>query len=430
LKKIISSLILAGLFTYIGLLGWRAHKAQMHIQHMKYDYAELNKINYGLLNLQMWKLKAFAIFHEHISTFKIGPSALKEAERELEKYLNTVYDKYIVTGDLFTKVFEEAEKNPKMNKIFLKLIKDNLKTQIEGLNLKGYIPSMASNLAKELKKNEPRFQSIMQSELSRLVNYQDKYTYVDPRIDIFKGYGCQDIICTNNKLKAEISLLENKQHKDIISLGIWILLFLTLAGVFYKLIAFNGYITALSGLSIILLLIGISLPMIDIDARINSADFNLFERDISFEEQVVFYQSKSILDVTKNLLDSRGIDLKTVGIMILCFSVLFPALKLILGFLFVNITKLQSNSLVKGMIFYLGKWSMADVFVVALFMSYIGFHGLFGAQLDALERNKGGFAIETVNRTALAPGILFFSAYCILSIVIGILINRNVQSEK
>lgn len=38
---------------------------------------------------------------------------------------------------------------------------------------------------------------------------------------------------------------------------------------------------------------------------------------------------------------------------------------------------------------------MADVFVVALFMAYIGFHGLADAQLDAIESNKTGFAVET-----------------------------------
>ena len=77
------------------------------------------------------------------------------------------------------------------------------------------------------------------------------------------------------------------------------------------------------------------------------------------------------------------------------------------------------------MIFYLGKWSMADVFVVALFMTYIGFYGLFNAQLQQLEQNKGGFAIETVNYTHLAPGALFFTAYCIMSIVLGIVIGRS-----
>jgi hypothetical protein len=286
---------------------------------------------------------------------------------------------------------------------------------------------MAKQLAQELKKNEPRFQDIMQSELTKLINYTDKYSFIDPRLDKFTNYECRDLLCTNNRIKTKIASLESEQQKSIFNIAFGTLIFLFIAGAFYKWITSSWYISFLSGLSILLLLMGISLPMIDIDARINSVDFNLFEQDISFEEQVVFYQSKSILDVTQNLLESKGLDLKIVGIMILCFSVIFPALKLILGFFFVNFNNLRNNSLVKGLIFYLGKWSMADVFVVALFMSYIGFHGLFGNQLEALERNKGGFAIETVNYTSLAPGIIFFSSYCILSIVLGILIYKDYE---
>ena len=68
---------------------------------------------------------------------------------------------------------------------------------------------------------------------------------------------------------------------------------------------------------------------------------------------------------------------------------------------------------------------MADVFVVALFMSYIGFHGLLTSQLGGIARNETGFAIETLNYSRLAPGAFFFTSYCILSIIIGIIINRQ-----
>ena len=118
--------------------------------------------------------------------------------------------------------------------------------------------------------------------------------------------------------------------------------------------------------SVLLLGLGISLPMIVIDARLNSFVFNLFEQDLSFAEQVVFFQSKSILDVTQNLIESRGYDLKLVGIMILCFSVIFPLIKLILGGLFLNYPALQQSRFARNTIFYLGKWSMADLWWLCL----------------------------------------------------------------
>ena len=167
--------------------------------------------------------------------------------------------------------------------------------------------------------------------------------------------------------------------------------------------------------------------MIEIDARMNSFVFNLFDKDISFGEQSVLFQSKSILGVTKTLLESRGIDLKIVGYMVLCFSVVFPMIKLILSAFYLGSARLQKSKLIKNIIFYLGKWSMADVFVVALFMAYIGFFGLVDSQLGAIEQNKGGFAVETVNYTHLGPGALFFTAYCVLSIILGTVISKRVD---
>jgi DNA-binding ferritin-like protein (Dps family) len=423
-KKYSIIVIVAGLFIYAFFLSFKIYNVQKQIQIHKYDFAEMNKVNYGLFNLQLWKIKAFNVFDRHIQEFDISPNAYKEAEKELNKYLTNVYYKYIDSGSIFNQIFEDAEKNKSINKVLLKLLKDNLKTQISQLNIKEYLPSMAHNLAIELKNNQPRFRKIMQSELVKLMNYDDKYSYKDPRIELFKSYGCNDITCTNKKLNQKLQDLKAFQMNDLYTLGFSLIFTCFLLGVCYNILGFKIYTSGLTIISIILLLLGVSLPMIDLDARINSVVFNLYETDLSFDEQVIFYQSKSILDVTRSLIESKGVDLKIVGFLIFCFSILFPFIKLILGLLVIINKKIRNNNFCKNLIFYLGKWSMADVFVVALFMSYIGFYGLFGAQLQGLERNKGGFAIETVNYTSLSIGIIFFTAYCLLSIILGIVIQN------
>jgi Paraquat-inducible protein A len=412
------------------LKAFEISKAQKAIDEMKYEYAELNKINYGLFNMQAWKYKAFDVFSGHIEKFNVSPSAYKEAEAELRKYLYSVYDKYIATGELFNKIFEDAEKNSKMNKVILKMFKDNVKTQVELMDIKGHIPQMAKQLSLELKNNEPKFRELMQKELINLMQFKDKYTYTDPRIAAFAKYKCNDIECANKSITEALSTREAVQKDNIIFLVGLLLFALILNTLFYKSIGAKIWVAITTIFSLVLLALGISMPMITIDARMNSFVFNLFERDLDFGEQVVFYQSKSILGVTQNLLESKGLDLKIVGVMILCFSVVFPLIKLVLSALFLQISKLRNSSLAKGMIFYLGKWSMADVFVVALFMAYIGFYGLFGVQLEQLERNKGGFAIETVNYTALASGAYFFTSYCILSIILGIVVNKWHEKEN
>ena len=51
------------------------------------------------------------------------------------------------------------------------------------------------------------------------------------------------------------------------------------------------------------------------------------------------------------------------------------------------------------------------VFVVAMFMAYIGFYGIITAQLGDIGRNQTGYAVETLNYSKLSPGALFFTTY-------------------
>ena len=115
--------------------------------------------------------------------------------------------------------------------------------------------------------------------------------------------------------------------------------------------------------------------------------------------------------------------------LVLLFSIVFPFIKLLLsaGYLFMN--SLKSSKLVQNIIFHLGKWSMADVFVVAIFMSYIGFYGLINSQLGAMAHGNETIGIETVNYSKLSPGIIFFTLYCVFSIVMSSLIHRESKSS-
>jgi len=93
-------------------------------------------------------------------------------------------------------------------------------------------------------------------------------------------------------------------------------------------------------------------------------------------------------------------------------------------YLFVE--RAKKSAFVKTVIFYLGKWSMADVFVVAIFMSYIGFYGLLNTQLASMAGgDSNSVNIETVNYSKLSPGIIFFTLYCLFSIVMSTLIHRH-----
>ena len=106
--KNIIAIISVLLFVFVVYSGYYIYQRQKSINELKQTYANINAINYGLFNMQEWKVKAFDVFHHHIEQFNISPKAFDEAEVELKKYLNSIYNNYIVSGELFKKVFEET----------------------------------------------------------------------------------------------------------------------------------------------------------------------------------------------------------------------------------------------------------------------------------------------------------------------------------
>lgn len=431
-----SSLQLTILILLLSVLTYCAFKAVSLIQDyriytiLKEDQAEINKVNYGLFNLQIWKREAMAVFQNRVQDFEIAPSAYQEIEIELEKYLNNIYRDYIESGKIFAGVFENAEKSETVNKFFLKLIKENVGEQIQNLHIRRFIPGMAKELAGELKKQEPRIKEVMQSELKKMLQDDSTENYRDPRSAIYAKYNTASLEEANLLLKEKITALAPEIDDKIKTLYALLIMIIIIAGVSYKVLGANLVISVLTLDSIVFLIAGVSLPMIDIEALLNAFRLNVLGTSIGFDYQVIYFQSKSILDVTRTLLEGRGLDLKIVGVLILAFSIIFPFFKLIFSAFYLYSKRLQNNRLVRNLIFYLGKWSMADVFVVAMFMAYIGFQGLVTAQLGDISRNESGFAVETLNRSKLSPGALFFTTYCILSIITGILIHKIAENNN
>ncbi len=166
-----------------------------------------------------------------------------------------------------------------------------------------------------------------------------------------------------------------------------------------------------------LLFIGLQLPMIEIDARIAKMQFSLLGETVLFQDQVLFFKSKSILQVVELMIMQPKIDLLMVGILVFIFSVVFPVSKLISSLLFIFSHKLRSNKVVRFIVFRTGKWSMADVLVVAIFMAYIGFTGIVTDQLKQLESSLTSIEVLTTNNSLLLIGFYAFTSFVILSLI-------------
>ena len=177
--------------------------------------------------------------------------------------------------------------------------------------------------------------------------------------------------------------------------------------------------------SFLLLFLGISLPMIEIDARISEMSFSILEEAISFKNQVLFYKSKSIYEVVTLMMAQKTISLIVVGSLIFLFSVLFPITKLISSILYIINKKLKENKMIQFFIFKTGKWSMADVFVIAIMMTFIGFEGIVNDQLSQLKTISESVDILTTNNSSVLFGFYAFTAFVILSIAISHRIHKE-----
>jgi hypothetical protein len=117
-----------------------------------------------------------------------------------------------------------------------------------------------------------------------------------------------------------------------------------------------------------------------------------------------FHQSKSIDNLIVLLFKDKNY---LVAWAILIFSILIPLIKLFVSLLLIYLPKVRKVSTFMLFVKLIGKWSMADVFVAACFLSFLSFYNM----------NVG---IETESNALI--GIYFFLTYVVLSLISSTLI--------
>jgi hypothetical protein len=81
--------------------------------------------------------------------------------------------------------------------------------------------------------------------------------------------------------------------------------------------------------------------------------------------------------------------------------------------------KVRASKFIRFIIFKTGKWSMADVMVIAIFMAYIGFSGIITEQLQQIESLTENLDILTTNNSRLLTGFFSFTAFALLSLLMS-----------
>jgi uncharacterized paraquat-inducible protein A len=154
----------------------------------------------------------------------------------------------------------------------------------------------------------------------------------------------------------------------------------------------------LHGVAAVCLVVGLVAPMLTVVAQ----------RDVAVLGNVVLqFETKSILGTVRDLYAGGSIFIATL---LALFSIAVPTAKLLVSLLALVAPGADLRSACLGFVRAMGKWSMTDVFVVAVLLAFLASAG------------------NGLTDARLGPGLYFFAAYGLLSIVGGILLAGATQS--
>ncbi len=380
----------------------------------KEDLIELSNIKYGLFNVDQWKDIISIIVIKKIEEFELDRSNRGQMKMKVSKFL------YKIIGDLEKRYYEQ---NSGSVSGFFKSGVASLTGTFE--KIKQDIPIFSKQIVGFV--DDPKNKKAMKSYIiSKLSEYRNQtFATFDYRLrdSVLKKYRARKQSETIAELRLKVDGLEQTSNNFKYALFL-IAILSAISIILFKHLNQLEFIL-LTIICFLFLVLGLSLPMIEIDARVTEMNLSLMGEPIHFKDQVLYYKSKSILEVIKLMLTKGGLDLFLVGSLVFLFSVLFPLLKLISTILFVVNDKLRKNKLVNFLVFKTGKWSMADVLVVAIFMAYLGFSGILTEQLEQLEHLSEKIEVLTTNKSQLQIGFYAFFSFTIL----GLFISTKLQSQ-
>ena len=147
----------------------------------------------------------------------------------------------------------------------------------------------------------------------------------------------------------------------------------------------RGILLLLHIISLVLLAFGLVLGMLKIDVSAN------FFIDINF-----FNEKRSVLGTLQTLWESSNY---LPFLLIFLFGIIVPLVKSAIIF-FILLAKNVADKWLQ-LVGKISKWAMADVFAISIFIAFLGARAM---------RNTTAF---------LEPGFYYFTAYVLLSLVLG-----------
>lgn len=417
------SLLLA-LLLYLGItLIEQNHQAKIY----KNDYTLLHSAQYGMFNSDVWTAKIIQAVDTKIENFNLDASN----RDEIKGYIQTIINTLVIEAERVVK-----ERNKGKRGFFESIVGSTKQMITDSIidfkDLRNRVPEFTNMVMKEVEKpeNQNRTKALIREKFKQFMASQITLTTdMNPYYEIIQKYGNQNLENSSKVLDAKLTTLKHSMN------GLMQMMMLT-ALLIIIFMLFQKSLNTLSlfiliGTTVVLLVSGIVLPMLDIEAKIAKLYFIILDQPIVFENQILFFESKSISDLVEMLIQSEKIKMIFVGVLLVMFSVIFPTLKIISSALyFYSNSIIGNNPVTRFFALKSTKWSMADVFVVSIFMAYLGLDGVVASELKHLEgKSADPINIITTNGTHLEVGFFLFLGFVLTSFILAHMLEKSKKSH-
>jgi len=399
--------------------GYRLHALSSQRKQLKEDYSTINNITFGVFSVDQWRDKIAVIVNGQVHDFKITPEQKKALQAEVEQALHGLVHKTITTINKPQTTFAGKLKKFAFNKF------------VDTDQVQALVPSFARTIINKV--NSPASKKRLKDIATGKINQLKKETYDSTATAsdtvtkyMYHKYHVSTAKQFDQQINSQIASIRTTSFDHLfamlgsilIVLGIWWLLRNQ-----YHLKA-TLYVMSLL-FAFVLITVGITTSIIEVDARIKTVNFALLGQKVTFENQVLFFQSKSVSGIVLTLLHQPKADAVLVGILILVFIILFPVLRLVFTGVHILAGKeFAENKVVKYFAFQSGKWSMADVMIVGVLMTYIGLNGILESQLSNLNIHNSFLTTITENNSSLQAGYYVFVAFVLYSLILTTIIKK------
>ncbi len=386
---------------------------------MRTDLAEITNARYGILSADQWRDIIGPML-----TAQVDKLDLKSQNKSLRPMVERSL--YALLDNIKTQVTAPNKSSTKPgggNAMLVNMIVASLRP---------HVPEYTNVVMAELAKPETQkgFRDSIRGVLADAVKNTFSATDMTAYNAILMRYGCESGAVCEQVLGKRIEAADTRLTRYYLTV---------LASAAMAFILLVPGKPALSRTAVVVLMLfcismlvaGVLSPMLEVEVRMTTLDATLLGTPIEFRDQSLYYRSKTVLEVFRTLIHMGRPEMTIVGVLVILFSVVFPALKMAaLAACLFRPSLLRTNRLVKLLAFELSKWSMADVMVLAIFMSFVAFNGVIGSALEGLREvpNIQEVLIPT-NASRILPGYYLFIGFCLASTVLSKKLEHGLASS-